>query len=232
MIKAVLIDIDNTILDFDAYVKQTMEDGFDKFQIGKYSDDMFFVFTNINNGLWQQIEEGTITFEDLQKVRWNKIFAELGFSFDGPTFEKYFRACLNESAIPEPGALELIKWLSKRYILCTASNGPHNQQVHRIELGGFKPYFTQIFTSGRLGISKPSELFFEKCRAILSENQLIPIEYNEILMIGDSLTSDISGSKSLGMKTCLYNKKKKDIPKGLEPDYIVDHLIDICELKL
>ena len=34
MIKAVLLDIDNTILDFDAYVKEALEKGFSAFSLG------------------------------------------------------------------------------------------------------------------------------------------------------------------------------------------------------
>lgn len=90
MIKAILLDIDNTLLDFDAYVKDSMKSGFKKFGLGTYKDSDYNTFTVINNGLWHEIEEGTLTFEELKKIRWNKVFDALGISFDGVLFEKYF----------------------------------------------------------------------------------------------------------------------------------------------
>ena len=49
MIKAVFIDIDDTLLDFDAYVKQTMREGFRHFGLKPYEPSMFSVFERINN---------------------------------------------------------------------------------------------------------------------------------------------------------------------------------------
>mgnify|MGYP000682470637 FL=1 len=76
--KAIFIDIDNTLLDFDEYVRTTMAEGFAHFGLPAYQPEMYHVFTTENNKLWRQIEEGTLTFEELQKVRWNRIFAASG----------------------------------------------------------------------------------------------------------------------------------------------------------
>ena len=42
MIKAILLDIDNTLLSFDEYVKETMKNGFEKFKIGVYKNIRFY----------------------------------------------------------------------------------------------------------------------------------------------------------------------------------------------
>ena len=67
--KLILIDIDNTLLDFDAYIRQTMEEGFAHFGLRPYEPWMYDVFHRENNKLWRQIEEGTLTFAELQKIR-------------------------------------------------------------------------------------------------------------------------------------------------------------------
>ena len=67
MLKAVLFDIDNTLLSFDEYVKESMRCGFEKFNIGTYQEEMFSVFKEINTGLWERIETGEISFAELQK---------------------------------------------------------------------------------------------------------------------------------------------------------------------
>lgn len=135
MIQVVLIDIDNTLLSFSGYVKEAMRDGFAQYGLKPYTEAMFPVFERINNSLWEQIEQGTLSFEELTEIRWNLIFHALGISFDGRIFEQYFREKLFFSAVPEPGAVELLEYLSRRYRLCIASNGPYEQQINRLRLG-------------------------------------------------------------------------------------------------
>lgn len=83
MIQVVLIDIDNTLLSFSGYVKEAMRDGFAQYGLKPYTEAMFPVFERINNSLWEQIEQGTLSFEELTEIRWNLIFHALGISFDG-----------------------------------------------------------------------------------------------------------------------------------------------------
>lgn len=85
--KAVFLDIDNTLLSFDGYVKQTMKEGFEHFGLKPYEPYMFDVFIRENTKLWRQIEQGTLVFEELEKIRWNIIFKCLDIEFDGTVFE-------------------------------------------------------------------------------------------------------------------------------------------------
>ena len=104
--KAVFIDIDNTLLSFDGYVKQTMAEGFAHFGLPAYTPDMYDVFTRENDSLWQRLEQGALDFQTLQQMRWNNVFRALGISFDGPTFERYFRGALHESGFDGVVSLE------------------------------------------------------------------------------------------------------------------------------
>lgn len=227
MLKAILFDIDNTLLSFDGCVKESMKSGFEKFEIGTYEDGMFSVFNQINTDLWQLIEKGELDFEELQKKRWNMIFEYLGISADGVAFEKYFRECLFESAIPEKGAMELVKYLHGKYILCVASNGPYMQQVNRLKLSGMLPYFSGLFISEEIGSSKPSEKFFNTCIERLNSKTEQKIQPYEIMIIGDSLSSDMLGGIQAGMQTCFYNPNKKNIPCGMKLNYNVSSLREI-----
>ena len=51
MLKVILFDVDNTILSFDEYVKESMKNGFRKFENGTYKEEMFSVFKRINTEL-------------------------------------------------------------------------------------------------------------------------------------------------------------------------------------
>lgn len=227
MIKAVLLDIDNTLLSFDESVKESMKIGFEKFGIGSYEDGMFSIFSKINSCLWRLIETGDIDLEELESRRWNMIFDSLGFSADGILFEKYFKEFLFESAIPENGATELLEYLSGRYILCAASNGPYEQQVNRLRISGMLDYFSHMFISEEIGFSKPSERFFNVCLNRLNSNAEITVNPCEIMIIGDSLSSDIAGGINSGMKTCYFNPENKTVPSDTKIDYVISSLNEI-----
>lgn len=225
MIKAVLIDIDNTLLDFDGYVKFAMKKGFEDFGLIEYKDEMFDTFTAINNQMWQAIEKGEITYEQLLKTRWNKVFKEIGVAFDGCVFEKFFKDTLFYNAILVDGAIDALKYLKEKYILAVASNGPYLQQLNRLKIAGINKYISHNFISEKIGVSKPERKFFEYCLKELNENdQILP---SEIMMIGDSLSSDMLGAINFGIKTCFYDRNKTNNTKNLKIDYVMQSLDQI-----
>lgn len=224
----VFIDIDNTLLDFDAYIRRTMSEGFAHFGLKPYKPCMEEVFHRENGKLWRQIEQGTLTFHELEKIRWNNVFRALDIDFDGTVFEKYFRAALYDSAIPVPGAMELLEALHGRYPLAVASNGPYDQQLHRLELAGMKRYFDRFFVSERLGASKPAPAFFDGAFAELNAGRTEPLRPADCVIIGDSLTSDMAGGRQYGMRTCYY--RRPGAAEGADVTWQVTDLRQIPEL--
>ena len=230
MIKVALIDIDNTLLSFTGYVKEAMREGFSFFGLKPYTEDMFPVFEKINDSLWRQLEQGVLTFDELVKHRWNLIFKELEIDFDGSKFEEYFREKLFYSAVPEDGAEDLLKYLSSKYTLCVASNGPYEQQMNRLQVGKMRDYFTHFFVSSQVGSQKPSRAFFDYCFNVLRETEFPSLMPEECMIIGDSISSDISGGRDYGMHTCLYKKDATPESDHSVADYVVSSLADIKKI--
>lgn len=231
MIKAVFVDIDNTILSFDEYVKDAMREGFEKFGLPKYEDGMFDVFVRINSGLWLDHEKGLMTFEEILKVRWNLIFKELGFSGDGPAFEDYFRLRLWDSGILEPKAKEFLEYLWSKYPLYIASNGPYGQQRNRLKVSGLEDFFNDYYVSEDVGYPKPNRGFFEEAfrrmnEALTEKEKIMP---EDTIIIGDSLTSDMAGGRSFGMKTMLYNRSGNISLEKAGVDYIINSLDEVSK---
>ncbi|MGI5934535.1 MAG: HAD family hydrolase [Lawsonibacter sp.] len=230
MIQVVLIDIDDTLLSFSGYVKEAMRDGFAQYGLKPYTETMFPVFERINNGLWAQIEQGTLSFEELTEIRWNTIFHALGISFDGRIFERYFRDKLFFSAVPEPGAVELLEYLSRRYRLCIASNGPYEQQINRLRVGKLYDFFSHFFISSQIGAQKPSPAFFDFCFKELRSSGFPNLSPEDTMIIGDSLSSDIAGGAGYGMHTCLYQKKPVSALDVSRADHVVGSLAEIQQI--
>lgn len=221
MIKAILLDIDNTLLDFQKCSRAVIREGFAR--IGEeYNENVHRVFTEINDSLWDKIERGELTRERLHEIRWGLVFDKLNLKQDGRAFEQYFLDGLTKSHEPVDGAMELLEYLSPRYTLCAASNAFEQQQLTRLRSAGMLKYFTHTFISESLGFSKPSAEFFNCCM-----QQLGDIAKDEVMMIGDSLTADIRGGVSFGVVTCWYNHHRQTLPPDLKPDYVVDSLSEI-----
>jgi len=222
-LRVVLFDIDDTLLSFQGYVKESMRSGFEYFHLRKYEDWMYQVFTKTNDKLWRQIEEGTLTFEELKKIRWAIVLKELGIDFDGVAFEKYFRDRLFYSAVLEEGAIDILEYLKERYVLCVVSNGPYDQQVNRLKVAGLENYFSKAFISGKIGHQKPTKEFFDVCFEDIKKYCVPDLKPEEVIIIGDSMTADIAGGKAYGFETCLYARYNE--PQGDRTS--VDHRINI-----
>ena len=220
MIKAVFIDIDGTLLDFEACVEESMRLGLIERGV-EYKPEMLETFHSINDVFWRELEQGKITFAELLERRWATVFEALEIDLNGPEFETYFRNRLHESAIPMEGSYKTLEYLSGKYRLFAASNGPHEQQVERLRKADMLRYFEDVFTSGKIGAEKPSADFFRYCFGKIED-----IKPEESAMLGDSLTSDMKGGNAFGMKTIWLNLN------GKEKTEWVDHEIkSLDEIK-
>ena len=225
MIKAVFLDVDNTLLDFEQCSRQSIQQACEKHGV-EFNDKLMETFHRINNGLWKDIEKGTITRAWLHKNRWNIIFNEIGgIDVGGVAFEKDFFEGLNTIAVPIDGALELVEYLSGKYELYVVSNAEYKQQYNRLEKCEMLKNIRKIFVSADIGYSKPSKEFFDACYA-----ELPHLKPSDTVIIGDSLSADIIGGINYGIKSCWFNFKNESLPDGVEPDFVVNSLYQIQEL--
>ncbi len=220
-IKTVLLDVDNTILDFNLCSEETIRTIFA--ENGLVCDEhVLSTFNTINHGLWARIEQQTLTREELHRIRWPLVLDALHIEADGAAFEKRFLELINVSHVPVPGAIELLKYLSGKYELYIASNSEYDRQYERLALAGMVGYVKDIFASAKLGYPKPSREFFDACFA-----QLPNARKEETVIIGDSVAADIRGGHAYGIKTLWYNHDRIDPAGVTEADVIVDSLHEI-----
>ena len=219
-IKAVLIDIDDTLLDFNACASVALKECFLQSGID-YKDDYFKVFLQVNESLWSMIERGEITRKQHRERRFNVILEKLNIKYDGAVLEERFRDQLYGVACTVDGANEILEYLSKKYALYAASNA-YTRQIERIKIAGIDKYFKNVFLSEQLGATKPSKEYFDRCFSLM--DGILP---SQTVMIGDSLTADIDGGKNYGLKTIWFNGKNKLGDETIKPDYTIKSLIEI-----
>lgn len=206
MIKALLFDVDDTLLDFEETARLSMRDLFEKYDF-PFDDAAFSVFQAINRGLWQDLEQGKLTSEELHRVRWKIIFDALGIRFDGERFEGEFRAGLAKHAPLIPGAREVLQACKGKYVVCVASNSSVDQQMRRLRLSGLLPLVEKFYFSESVGAAKPSAAFFAFC---LNDLRL---DKSEVLLLGDSLSADVRGALAYGIPVCWYCPQEGEIPE-------------------
>ena len=221
MITTILLDVDNTLLDFNECARATIKEAFKSWGLN-YNEKVFPIFKEVNDILWRQIETGEIDKSTLYQLRWKTIFEKLGIAADGPVFEQYFRTLFSESKQPVDGAYEILEYLSGRYNLCVASNASYQQQLKRLNNADMMKYFKHIFNSEQLGAPKPEKAFFDACFERLGN-----VKKEEVIIIGDSLSADISGGVVYGIKTMWFNYDKMPVTNDIKADYVVNSLEEI-----
>ncbi len=203
MLKAILVDVDNTLFDFEASALMALHRSAERYRI-KLPENMLSIFIKHNNELWNEIENNTLTFPELQRIRFSRIFEEAQIeNIDGYQFELTFDEVFEDCSSVIDGARDLLSYLSGKYTLAIASNASKRQQIKRLESTDLARYFDYIFTSEELKASKPDAIFF---RRILDA---IEIEAREALMLGDSLKADIIGAKKAGLSTMWFNRSNE-----------------------
>lgn len=225
-IKAAWVDVDQTLLDFDACAKEAMEHAFHVFGY-PWKDDYFQTFLVENAKLWDRIEEGSMTREELGRIRFTVIFNALGMQLHNTVeFEDTFISRLRTADHPMPGALEALQRLDALGIpIFIASNGSAAGQLGRLERAGMGPYFRDVFSSSRFGVPKPDLSFFTQ--SLDAMNELLETDWKaeNVLMIGDSWKADIRGALPFGAN-CIWFKanrahdpfEREDAPRVFEAD--------------
>jgi 2-haloacid dehalogenase len=86
-------------------------------------------------------------------------------------------------------------------------------------------YFQVIVVSDEIGVSKPHNGFFDHAFEQMGQPQK-----TAVLVVGDSLSSDIQGGNSFGLDTCWYNPKKSANLSGHTPVYEISRLHDLRKI--
>ena len=229
MIKVILWDVDNTLLDFEKAEYAAMQTCFQAFGLGKCSDEMLERYIKINKGYWEMLERGEITKERLLVKRFEEFFALEGIKADGceEAFnERYQKELGNASAFCD-GAWELVSSLKEegRVKQYAVTNGTKVAQDGKLRKSRLIELFDDVFISEVVGIEKPGIGFFDHVW-----NSIGRYPADEVMIIGDSLTSDMQGGNNAGILTCWYNPKGFVNTKELRIDWEIQHLNQVRDI--
>lgn len=220
----VLFDADGTLFNYDECERQALTKTIQ--QIGVQYDERFLAeYKRINSAIWMDREQGKIDVERLKIKRFELLFEAVKISHDPKSFSDRYLENLAEEAELLDNAEEVIQKLSRNYKLALVTNGLKEVQRRRLKKSSLNRYFDQVIVSDEIGASKPDEKFFEITFAKMGN----PVK-DKVMIIGDSLSSDIQGANKFRIDACWYNPMKKKRAPGLEIKYEIGGLLELVEM--
>ena len=218
MIEYLFLDLDDTILDFHKAERVAIAKTLDAFGAAP-TDEVLSRYHAINKWHWEQLEQGTMTRQQVLEGRFRMLFDELCLSADPAAVTAAYAENLAIGHWFLPGAEEALMELHGKYRLFLASNGTASVQKGRMTSANLYRFFEQVFVSQEIGHNKPSRAYFDACFA-----RIPGFDPQKALMVGDSLTSDIKGGINAGIRTCWVNPSHAPANPEIPADYEIETL--------
>lgn len=195
----VLFDLDHTL--FDSHTSEAKAFESTMQSVGVESTlDVFAVYDRLNRALWRDVESGSISPNEVKVRRFEQLLAEVGASGDPVEMGATFVRGLADNGELYDGAWQLLVGLAATCRLALVTNGIGSVQRGRLVRLGLDDVFEVVSISGELGWSKPNRAIFDYTLDAMGVS-----ECESVVMIGDSLDSDIRGGINAGLDTIWYN---------------------------
>lgn len=226
MIKVILWDIDGTLLDFIKAEHAAIKKCFEILKLGECTDEMIARYSKINKGYWERLERKEITKPEVLVGRFKDFFASENIITDcAEEFNKEYQIRLGDTICFCDNSYEILKSLKGRVKQYAVTNGTKIAQDKKLVKSGLLDLFDGIFISEEVGYEKPDVRFFEHVWAKIGA-----YKPNEVMIVGDSLTSDMQGGNNASIVCCWYNPKKVLNTTNLKIDYDIEDLNKILEI--
>ena len=233
MIRQLLLDIDDTLLDFHSAFVSTQERIARLLKV-EPSEAFRALDEECDWRAWRESGLENTESKDVQR-HYHRYYLEyvrshyrhlreaLGVAFDiDEAVACYLDSIAHSAVLKEPCALEVYRALAAEHRMVLATNG--GVQAQRQRMSAFLPYTYRMYISEEMGVIKPMREYFD---FLLRDLRCSP---EECLMIGDSLVNDIAGAKKAGMDGCFYNPKHRPIPDSLVCDFEISSLTELTRI--
>ncbi|WP_042275060.1 YjjG family noncanonical pyrimidine nucleotidase [[Clostridium] dakarense] len=220
--KIILFDADDTLFDFKKSEDFAIRNLVSTLDTNLDEDYIIDTYKDINTKIWVEFEEGKITSDSLKVERFNRLIKKLNINSDANELCNMYVKFLGDGSFLYKETEELLNYLSKNYRIGIITNGLADVQHRRIRNSAVGRYFEDVVISDEIKIAKPSPEIFEHAL-----NNLDHSDKESVLMVGDSLNSDIKGGINAGFDTCWFNQHKKENNLSIKPTYEINSLLEL-----
>ena len=216
-----LFDVDDTLLDFKKNEQVAFATLFQKLNL-PLTTDIFARYQEINHKLWSEFEHGLISKDQVIHTRFRKLAEEFQLDYSNQPVEEWYQNELANGAFMMDGAYELCEKFSKTHRMYIVTNGIATTQYKRLKDSKLDQFFQQIFVSEEIGYQKPAKEFFDYVLEHIPDARK-----EDMLIIGDSLASDIKGGVLAGIDTCLIQRETKVVEGSIQPKFYIKMLEEL-----
>ncbi len=223
--EVILWDVDDTLLDFGLSQDYALRNTFEKYGI-IIDAQVVKKYSQINQSYWERLERGEITKKEVLLGRFTSLFEVMEVTdIDVTEFKEIYQKALGSVYFYKDDSYNLCKELSEDFKQYVVTNGVTATQQSKLALSGFDKLMDGIFISEQIGIPKPAIPFFQKCLETIPQ-----VSKDKIIIIGDSLTSDMKGGNNIGISCCWYNPSQKENTSDVKIDFEISNLWQVKEL--
>lgn len=198
-----LLDLDETLFDFSKSEKIAIDKLMEKYNI-PVTEENRRLYSKINDEKWKKLERGELTRPQLFRERFDDFLKKTGVTADTDEANLSYMQFLSQASFILDGALETCKKLSENYSLYLVTNGTKIVQKRRLSGSPIMKYIKDVFISEEIGFNKPQKEYFDYVLEHIEEK-----DKTKILVVGDSLSSDIAGAENSGLDSCWVNRKNQ-----------------------
>ncbi|MFC4560069.1 HAD family hydrolase [Virgibacillus kekensis] len=215
MIRAVLFDLDGTLLNRDLSVRKFIHDQYERLlnvlvHIPKEEYVQRFIELDYRGYVWKdKVYRQLVKEYAINEITWEELLED-------------YLANFRHSCVPFPNLIQILENLKGSGMsLGMITNGKGQFQLDNIRALGIAPYIDAILISEWEGIKKPNEQIFQRALNKLS------VRPEESIFVGDHPEKDIAAARNVGMRTVW----KKDLHwEGSNADYIIEDLIELSNI--
>lgn len=227
MKKIILWDLDGTILNFQKAEYGAIKKCFQILNLGCCSDEMVDHYNKINIKWWEALERNEYTKKEILINRFIEFFEFYHIDIKyAKQFNDLYQVTLGDFVYFMDYALDTLLTLKKEnYIQCVITNGTKIAQTKKLNRSKLIDVFDYIFISEDIGYEKPNPQFISEVMKKINH-------YNkdEMIIVGDSLTSDILLGNNTSIETIYYNPEGKPNNKNIHYDYEIKDLRDVIKI--
>ena len=223
--KVLLIDLDDTILSFSKAEAYSIKKVCEYYNI-EVNDEIIKLYKDINLKYWHMLERKEITREKLLEERFKEFFKMINCEAENTdkANDIYF-SFLTSVVFYIDGSVNALKKLKEKYKIYLITNGVKMVQEKRLSLASDVACLLDgKYVSETIGYPKPTKEYMDY---VLDD---LKIDKKELLIIGDSVTSDMMLGINNGIDTCWFNEEYKKTDANIT--YEVHNYDDILRLLM
>ena len=220
----IVFDADGTLFDYDRAERSALARTCGQHGL-EFNSEVHRLFGEINKPLWVKLEQGEISSQRLRVQRFEVLAEALEVELSASDFSDDYLLNLGAECVLLPGADEVVEDLSRDHGLALATNGIAEVQRSRFSASSIKPHFSALVISEEVGFAKPDSGFFSELFSQMGDP-----DKAEVLMVGDSLSSDIAGGSGFGIDTCWFNPSGQSNGSSIVPTYEIIELSELFEI--